>query len=163
MTLQHLRDNFNVLVIPCSSSKLEYPAKAEEFYCGKGYFLHQLRIAKVSGLPWFILSTKYGLIAPDYICEPYSLIWSKKVQQDNCSMRGKDIPIATEQQRIDISTNARVALSGEKVLSFCSLHYKSYFPGWHFFNEEIAKSQPQNKKGIQFLVKTLNRLYLESL
>lgn len=164
MNLQTIRKDFEALVIPCSSVKLKYCAPARQFYCGKGYFKHQLRVAEASGLPFYIFSSKYGLICPDTLCDPYDLIWSKLVQNDNKSMRGKNIPILSEEMRIVHSTHATQVLEGKKVLTFCSMHYRSYFPkNWVFFNEEIGKSRPLNKRGIQYIVQTLNQLYLESL
>ena len=149
----------DVVVIPCSSTKLDRPAKAEDFYCGVGYFRHQLKVAKLSGKPWYILSTKHGLLLPTDVIAPYSLIWSKKVQQDNKSMRGRVIPTATEEQRVQRSITARSALTGKKVLTFCSKHYEPYFPDWVFFNTAVgALVQNQNSKGIQFLVKTLHAI-----
>jgi hypothetical protein len=163
VNLEDIRKNYDVLVIPCSSVKLTYPEIAEKFYCGKGYFLHQLRIAKASKLPFYIFSSKYGLISPSAICEPYDLIWSKQVQNDNKSMRGRMIPIASEELRVAHSIHALTVLNGKRVLTFCSMHYRSYLPAWTFFNEVIGKNRPSNSRGIQFIVQTLNQIYLEAL
>jgi hypothetical protein len=163
MNILDIRKDYDVLVIPCSSVKLADSAPAKVFYCGKGYFLHQLRIAEMSGLPFYIFSSKYGLISPDTICEPYDLIWSKQVQNDNKSMRGKFIPVASEELRVAHSVHAMNVLEGKRVLTFCSMHYRSYLPIWTFFNEVIGKNQPSSNRGIQFIVQTLHKIYLEAL
>lgn len=155
---------FDMLVVPCSSTKGNPGEKAKDFYQGKGYFLHQKRLAEISGKEWMILSTKFGLVHPTFIIpESYDLIWSKKVQADNKSMRGKFIPTATEEHRKYISTQANKKLKGRKVLSFCSLHYEDYFPDWYSFNRLAQETldPPLNSRGIQFLVETMNKLYLE--
>lgn len=158
VTLAYIRETFDHLVIPCSSVKKEEPSPAQDFYCGKGYFLHQKRLCEQALIPFSILSSKYGLIPPDYLCSPYDLIWSRAVQQDNASMRGRIIPIATEEHRQQVAATALAALQGKRVLYFCSLHYQRYFPGWVFFNALVGEGRPSNKRGIQYIVSELHRL-----
>lgn len=146
------------IVLPCSSTKLKRQAPAKEFYCGSGYFLHQKKLADISGIPWGILSTRYGYVSPSTLVDPYDLIWSKKVKNDNPCMRSKDIPIASEEQRLFAAgTVMGFVENGEKVLSFCSLNYARYIPEDKvtYFNAEAAKVFEARQKGIQFLVKTL--------
>jgi len=59
-----------VTVIACSKNKLTHAARAIELYTGP-MFRSSLTVASAESSPIFILSTRYGLIGPDAIIEPY--------------------------------------------------------------------------------------------
>lgn len=157
ITILEIKTNYDILVIPCSSVKQPHINRADQFYCGS-HFRRQLKVAHLTEIPFYILSTYYGLIPVDHLCEPYNLIWSEGVKHDNKAVRNLDIPIATEGQRLKVARQATEILGDKKVFSFCSLHYKKYFSNWFYFNEIVAKNQPRNNVGIQFLTHALSKL-----
>lgn len=61
-----------VVLIACSKSKLDYPAPARKLYQGLLFKLSVRYAEEVLELPWVILSTKYGVVMPDDVIEPYS-------------------------------------------------------------------------------------------
>lgn len=161
--LQDLADklkSYDVIIIPCSSKKQDgmSEGRADQIYCG-GYFKKQLELSTKLGGKVYIMSTLYGIIEPSEIIAPYNLLWSKKLQQDNRRMRGKDIPIATENRRLLNSSAAIDKLTGKRVLSFCSLHYRPYMPDFDYFNDIAgAYATDSTRKGIPFLNKTMHQL-----
>lgn len=59
-----------IIVVGCGQSKLTRAAKAEELYCGP-LFSARRRYAVAAGVPWFVASSKYGLVDPSKVIEPY--------------------------------------------------------------------------------------------
>lgn len=53
-------------------TQLDGPAPAEELFCSE-LFRRRRRFAQGSGCPWFVLSSRYGLLAGDEVVEPYDL------------------------------------------------------------------------------------------
>lgn len=64
------------IIIACGSKKLSHPAKAKDIYVGS-LFRGARRAAEATGLPWFIMSAKYGIIPPDQTIEPYDMTYGK--------------------------------------------------------------------------------------
>lgn len=64
------------LVIPCGKNKQAVPARARAMYVGCS-FVAARDAAMATGLPWFILSAKYGLIHPDDVIDPYDLTYGR--------------------------------------------------------------------------------------
>lgn len=60
----------HLVLVTCVKSKLEVPAAAKELYISP-LFTRQRAYAESAGVPWFILSAEYGLIAPDDWVAPY--------------------------------------------------------------------------------------------
>jgi hypothetical protein len=52
-------------------SKLRKAAPARELYSRSPWFRTARKIVEASGVRWFILSAKHGLIAPDRVTAPY--------------------------------------------------------------------------------------------
>lgn len=152
-------NGFDAILLPCSSKKWDGGAgRADEVYCG-AYFKKQLALASKLGGKVYILSTKYGIIEPSDIIEPYNLLWSKKLQDDNRRMRGKKIPLATEAHRLEVSIKVERLLAHTLVLSFCSLHYRPYLPDFAYFNDVAGEyATDSSRKGIQFLNKCMHEL-----
>lgn len=82
----------NIVLVSCVSKKREVPAPAQDLYLSD-WFLKASAYAKEIGDQWFILSAKYGLLAPDIVIEPYDVTlktlpvharrsWAVKVIQD---------------------------------------------------------------------------------
>ena len=59
-----------VLLVTCVKSKLAQPAAAKDLYVSP-LFERERRYAESRGVPWFILSAEYGLVAPDEWVSPY--------------------------------------------------------------------------------------------
>lgn len=59
-----------IVLIGCGKSKLSEPASADNLYTGS-LFVARRRYAESTGRPWFVISARYGLVAPDTWIEPY--------------------------------------------------------------------------------------------
>lgn len=59
-----------VILVSCGKQKLDHSAQAKDLYISKR-FTAARRFAENFGSNWFILSAKYGLVAPEQILEPY--------------------------------------------------------------------------------------------
>lgn len=60
-----------IALIACSAKKLDRRAPARELYRGT-LFRYSVRYAEtVLQIPWYVLSAKWGLVAPDEELEPY--------------------------------------------------------------------------------------------
>lgn len=64
------------IIIACGSKKLDHPATAGDMYVG-ALFRNARRAAEATGLPWWIMSAKYGIIPPDEMIEPYDMTYGK--------------------------------------------------------------------------------------
>jgi hypothetical protein len=62
-----------VVLVSCVKSKLRTAAPARELYSRSPWFRTARMIVETSGVPWFILSAKHGLIALDRVTAPYEL------------------------------------------------------------------------------------------
>ncbi|USI91689.1 DUF6884 domain-containing protein [Rhodococcus pyridinivorans] len=60
----------DLVLVTCVKSKLEVPAAAKDLYISP-LFTRQRAYAEIAGVPWFILSAEYGLVAPDEWLAPY--------------------------------------------------------------------------------------------
>lgn len=58
------------VVVGCVNQKQPYRALAKDLYVSN-LFRKRRAYAEASGLPWFILSAKYGIAQPDTVLEPY--------------------------------------------------------------------------------------------
>lgn len=67
----------HLIIIPCVKSKIwdrisdARPTAAKDAYYG-GYFEGNREYAMRFGVPWFVFSAKYGLLAPDDLIENYN-------------------------------------------------------------------------------------------
>jgi len=61
----------DVTLIQCTNAKRDEPAPAKHLYDASAYFCAMRRWARARGDPWYILSAKHGLVAPDTRLEPY--------------------------------------------------------------------------------------------
>ena len=65
-----------IVVIGCGAAKRETPCPAADLYTGS-LFKMAKRLALNIGCDWYILSAKYGLLAPRKIIAPYESTLSK--------------------------------------------------------------------------------------
>jgi hypothetical protein len=61
-----------IVLVSCVSQKRTVPSTAQDLYLSS-WFLNASAYAKRVGDQWFILSAKYGLLAPDKVIEPYNV------------------------------------------------------------------------------------------
>jgi len=59
-----------VYVVGCGASKLAQAAPARDLYTGS-LFRSTRRYVEATGAPWFVLSARYGVMAPEWKAEPY--------------------------------------------------------------------------------------------
>lgn len=64
------------ILVGCVKSKLSHPAPAQDLYTST-LFRKQRSYAQSAGVPWFVLSAKHGLVAPEDVLDPYDLRLSK--------------------------------------------------------------------------------------
>ena len=62
-----------IAILNCKGKKQDYECNAEEMYSKSYIFSKQLDIVKKNYDGYYILSSKYGLVSPDTIIEPYDL------------------------------------------------------------------------------------------
>ena len=63
---------YRVVLIGCGKTKLPHPAQARDLYIGP-LFKARRRHAESTRRLWFIVSAKFGLVAPETIIEPYDV------------------------------------------------------------------------------------------
>lgn len=61
-----------LILVPCSSQKAEERCQSQDLYTSQ-YFKSCRAYAEAYAYKWFILSAKYGIIAPDQQIDPYDL------------------------------------------------------------------------------------------
>jgi hypothetical protein len=66
----------DLILIACVKQKLDHPAPARDLYTSD-LFRKEREYAVRSGVPWFVLSAKHGLVDPDERLEPYDLHLAK--------------------------------------------------------------------------------------
>ena len=69
-SLLKLNPATSLILVSCVKSKLTSAARAQDLYTST-LFLGGKSFARSTGAPWFILSSKYGLVHPDMVIEPY--------------------------------------------------------------------------------------------
>jgi hypothetical protein len=81
----------SMYLVSCVSQKQDQASAARDLYVSD-WFRKARQYAEASGCPWFILSAKYGLVAPDQVVAPYELTlnimavaerraWAKRVDR----------------------------------------------------------------------------------
>ena len=85
-----------IAIINCKSKKQANACKAEEMYSISFQFRHQVAFLKKYYGDYLILSTKYGIISPDTIIEPYEITLAKgaRLKEVN-NLEGEDLVIWT--------------------------------------------------------------------
>jgi len=63
----------NIAILNCKGTKQNYMCPAEEMYSKSYIFSKQLEIVKQNYDKYYILSSKYGMVEPTTIIEPYDL------------------------------------------------------------------------------------------
>ena len=61
---------FDLLLVGCVKTQLDHAAPADELFISP-LFRYRREFAERSGRPWFVLSSRYGLLAPETVVEPY--------------------------------------------------------------------------------------------
>jgi hypothetical protein len=85
---RHASGTFSTVnIIACSKLKLTRPAPAVDLYTGP-LFLRSLEVAKADAIPVLILSTKYGLVDPTTVLEPYELSLKSLTPSERVTLTG---------------------------------------------------------------------------
>lgn len=129
--LSTLRRRVDVVVITCGKGKLDTstPVAAQDLYTG-GYFKAQLALARALGKPFFILSSKYGLLDPLDRVSTYETTWDAKTYGSTAAL--------SEEGRQAVSFQVAKRLQGQRVLTTCGKAYAGYLPDtWLVFSELI--------------------------
>lgn len=66
-----------VLLLGCVKTQLDHPAPADELFCSPLFRLRR-EYAERSGRPWFVVSSRYGLVAPDEVIAPYDFALARQ-------------------------------------------------------------------------------------
>jgi len=66
-----VQEQMRVTLIQCTNSKRDEMSMAKNLYDESAYFRKMRAWAEERGNPWYILSAKHGLVAPNEIIEPY--------------------------------------------------------------------------------------------
>lgn len=100
-----------VLIVPCTQEKVwdieptKGPTAAKDAYV-KGSFKKWRSYAESSGCPWFVLSTKHGLLEPNELVPgPYNVPISAALEDRNLAIK-----LAEQAKRIDFSQFEKVVL-----------------------------------------------------
>jgi hypothetical protein len=67
----------DIVLVGCSSSKAPTARPAAELFTGPA-FTRARDLAATSGKPWYVLSAKFGLLAPDEVVAPYDVYLGKQ-------------------------------------------------------------------------------------
>jgi hypothetical protein len=59
-----------IYIVGCGAAKLDHEAPARELYTGS-LFVAARRHVEALGVPWLVLSAKYGIVEPDWVLAPY--------------------------------------------------------------------------------------------
>jgi len=116
------------IVIPCCKPKRTGKCKASDMYQSP-LFKRAKKTALRSGLEWFILSAKYGLIKPDTIIEPY-----EKIMKSNGGLAfyltdKKDILTAKERKVIKTAANSILANYSRRIYLMGKVYIEHLLPG----------------------------------
>jgi hypothetical protein len=100
----------SIALVSCVKSKLPYPASARSLYVSAWF--HKARdLVEASGARWFVLSSRYGLVAPETEIAPYDYtlntlgvaerrLWAAKVLD-------KLVPEIRDERRVVMLAGAR--------------------------------------------------------
>ena len=115
-----------IVLIGCVKSKRNVPCKARDMYVSP-LFRGRVRWAESHGLPWYILSAKYGFLEPDTPIFPYdeTLNGKSDLEIRNWS---KKVCIAMERQGLIHRGDKCVALAGANYLRYLKRRYRIHNP-----------------------------------
>ena len=91
-----------IAILNCKGTKQDYSCSAEEMYSKSYMFAKQLEIIKKNYDEYYILSSKYNLITPDTIIEPYNITFETKSYEQRLTSMGRgynDTPKATKEYK----------------------------------------------------------------
>jgi hypothetical protein len=63
----------DVLLVGCVKSQRPGPARARDLFTS-ALFARRRRYAEAAGRPWFVISSRWGLVAPDEVIAPYDVL-----------------------------------------------------------------------------------------
>jgi hypothetical protein len=103
-----------VFLVSCVSEKHNGPMPARELYCSAWFQKARAFVERQVG-EWFILSAKYGLVAPEQVIEPYNETLSGKTVAERKEWSNK---VVQELRLRCTPATSIVFLAGEKYREF---------------------------------------------
>ncbi len=99
-----------LVLVSCVKSKLPHSAPARELYTS-ALFRKSRDLVETTGARWFILSSQYGLVAPDEVIAPYEFTLNSLGNTDRetwaAKVLEKLLPIADGYRRVVFLAGAR--------------------------------------------------------
>ena len=108
------RGTSHVVLVGCSRTKAPAAEPAQELFRGQG-FRRARAHAIESGVPWFVLSAKYGLLAPDDVVGPYDVYLPDRSPQYRAAWGEWVVTQLAERQTLDgarVEVHASAAYAG---------------------------------------------------
>ncbi len=118
------------IVTQCSGVKLSTPAKAKDLYQGPAFKKARV-LAERCSVPWFIFSSKYGLLDPERMIEPYELALWHNNNMKAAARAGKPLPpLADPKVVLMLKIEATKILSGydRRIIYLMSRKYCENLP-----------------------------------
>ena len=103
-----------VYLVSCVKQKRSGPVAAKDLY-QSAWFIKSRSYVEASGHPWFILSAKYGLVAPNTLIDYYE----KTLNMMNAVERRQWAALVAKQLRVKVGQTDRfVVLAGARYRQF---------------------------------------------
>ena len=118
-----------LILVGCVKSKRDAPSAARDLY-DSPLWRYRRAYAEQSGVPWYILSARHGLLAPETVIAPYDLaltdlraadrrVWLQRVLDDLAAkvpiLRGTTIEMHAGKAYADYGLKDRLHQAGAKV------------------------------------------------
>lgn len=105
--------------VACAKTKRTHPCEAQDMYQG-ALFRQSRRYMERLGIPWFILSAKYGLIEPGHIIAPYEVTLLTMTKKERHAWA----------QPINEKLKQSFAVETTRVIAILSLPYREALAGY---------------------------------
>lgn len=109
-----MESNQTIYLVSCVGKKNVDPSQAKDLYASEWFFRARAFVER-AGCPWFILSAKFGLVAPEQTIPPY------EQTLNDMSRAERQAWGASVQQQIDLSLprgGRCVVLAGQRYREF---------------------------------------------
>jgi len=114
----------NLFLVSCVSKKCQMPSPARDLYVSP-WFLKARAFVERSGMPWFILSAKHGLVVPDTTIQPYDETL-KNLPRDG--RRAWAQRVISQMQSMLPQADTVIILAGMRYREFLMDYLQSTFP-----------------------------------
>lgn len=105
----------SITLISCVGKKRSVPSVAADLYCSQ-WWKAARRYAEMNGAHWMALSALHGVVAPDYILEPYDF-----------TLKGKPVALRRNwSEKVVEQLNAIASPRGCEVVFLCGKRYREF-------------------------------------